>query len=672
MKSRLIRFLSSVMTVILIITAIPLTAGAAPSFNQLVNASTEIIMVNEGNYTTVVRDDVGAVSLGKICWHATNALNLLKEIVSLNPSQALSILGPDLYNEIVTRTSWEGRIVTSAEAAALSVLLGTSESVYVQDKTAWKYISEYVQHAIDLGITEPEAIVFFADFENQNGRTGAANYYYEVLGRFGKVNLATLYECSSKNSRRRRTYNFCATINWNDYSSSPSYEKDTVAPEISNVTVTDLTSEGYTVSCNASDNEGVIAICFAVYYRTDGEGTAKWYIQEGSDSAVFTMKISEFGNRSGDYCTYIYVFDNAGNYTYAQLNVITVPDAEPEIPPLSVTVTSSGDAELGGEIRWHAAAANGSGNYQYEFNLYRDNVLIARRDYLDYADYSVTIEKTGSYHVVVNVRDTENDTATTVTSNRIDIFTPITINSFVATVKEASIKQSVTFIIDAVGGEGDLQYSYTVYKDDEIVFSSEFSESYKFMYKINDYGIYHVTATVMDSRSQVVTVISDDVAVIRPLSAENISFSKDYAVAGLSVTCSADVLGGTGNYTCIFSIYCDGVLVMTSEQLETSEFTFTVNQAGSYTASIEVTDADSTVITAEGGLMQADEKAARGDANCDGRLTAADARHALRCSAGLDSQEEAVIYAADVNSDGRITAADARLILRAVAQLETL
>ena len=105
MKSRLIRILSSVMTVILLITATPLTVGAAPTFNQLVNASTEIIMVNEGNYTTVVRDDVGAVSLGKICWHATNALNLLKEIVSLNPSQALNILGASLYNEIVTGTS---------------------------------------------------------------------------------------------------------------------------------------------------------------------------------------------------------------------------------------------------------------------------------------------------------------------------------------------------------------------------------------------------------------------------------------------------------------------------------------------------------------------------------------------------------------------------------------
>ena len=111
---------------------------------------------------------------------------------------------------------------------------------------------------------------------------------------------------------------------------------------------------------------------------------------------------------------------------------------------------------------------------------------------------------------------------------------------------------------------------------------------------------------------------------------------------------------------------------MTSEQLDKSEFTFTVTSGGVYTAVIEVTDADSTVVSAQGGTLSADERAQKGDANCDGKVNASDARHALRCSAGLEKQEDALIYAADVNSDGKITAADARLILRAVARIETL
>ena len=114
------------MAIILIITAYPLTVSASPSFNQMVNAATEIIMSNEGNYTTVVRNDVGALSIGKICWHATNALNLLKDIVAMNPSQAVTILGASLYNEIVTSTYWESKIPTTEEANAISMLLALS------------------------------------------------------------------------------------------------------------------------------------------------------------------------------------------------------------------------------------------------------------------------------------------------------------------------------------------------------------------------------------------------------------------------------------------------------------------------------------------------------------------------------------------------------------------
>ena len=76
-----------------------------------------------------------------------------------------------------------------------------------------------------------------------------------------------------------------------------------------------------------------------------------------------------------------------------------------------------------------------------------------------------------------------------------------------------------------------------------------------------------------------------------------------------------------------------------------------------------------------------------GDVNCDGKVTAADARKALRVSAGLEElpfeqnfidlpDSIGIAYsanisavAADFNRSGDITAADARLILRAAAQM---
>ena len=62
-----------------------------------------------------------------------------------------------------------------------------------------------------------------------------------------------------------------------------------------------------------------------------------------------------------------------------------------------------------------------------------------------------------------------------------------------------------------------------------------------------------------------------------------------------------------------------------------------------------------------------------GDVNLDGKVTAADARLALRIAANLDPMpaEDSVQFKnADVNNDKKLTAQDARTILRVVARLQ--
>ena len=60
----------------------------------------------------------------------------------------------------------------------------------------------------------------------------------------------------------------------------------------------------------------------------------------------------------------------------------------------------------------------------------------------------------------------------------------------------------------------------------------------------------------------------------------------------------------------------------------------------------------------------------KGDVNGDGKVTADDARKALRASARLENLNEKEKSAADINGDGRVTADDARAILRKSAKLE--
>lgn len=61
-----------------------------------------------------------------------------------------------------------------------------------------------------------------------------------------------------------------------------------------------------------------------------------------------------------------------------------------------------------------------------------------------------------------------------------------------------------------------------------------------------------------------------------------------------------------------------------------------------------------------------------GDANLDGKVTAADAAEILRAVVKLTELSEEAAFYADVNQDGSVTAADASFILRAVVGLEQL
>ena len=59
-----------------------------------------------------------------------------------------------------------------------------------------------------------------------------------------------------------------------------------------------------------------------------------------------------------------------------------------------------------------------------------------------------------------------------------------------------------------------------------------------------------------------------------------------------------------------------------------------------------------------------------GDVNKDGKITAMDARLALRIAAKIDTPDEYQKVAANYNKDDKITAADARLILRKAARID--
>ena len=231
----------SVLLIISTLTACLMTNAfaIATTTDDIVNTASALICSKEGTYSSVVADDNGALSIGCLQWHATRALNLLKDIVKANPENAKKILGDALYNEITTATAWNTRILTTEEKTILTTFLSTDESKEMQDALLYSDVLSYVNHGKELGITSPAALVYFADVENQCGGGGSArvaNAANELAG--GAITLDILHQAALQDkaagrspARRNSVYNYCSLLGWEDSTTAEAYEVWNVTAE---------------------------------------------------------------------------------------------------------------------------------------------------------------------------------------------------------------------------------------------------------------------------------------------------------------------------------------------------------------------------------------------------------------------------------------------------------
>ncbi|MCD7774960.1 MAG: hypothetical protein LUH40_05215 [Clostridiales bacterium] len=76
-------------------------------------------------------------------------------------------------------------------------------------------------------------------------------------------------------------------------------------------------------------------------------------------------------------------------------------------------------------------------------------------------------------------------------------------------------------------------------------------------------------------------------------------------------------------------------------------------------------------VFAENGSLPDETLIKMGDMNEDGKITAADARSALRIAAKLDSSDDVELARIDADNNGKISTSDARLILRVAASIDS-
>lgn len=219
MKNFCKKMFAALLAVLFILPVIP---ASAYTIQDIVEAAVEIIISNEGVYNTVLANDNGALSIGKVGWHATRALDLLKMIIDKNPEKAKNILGTTLFDEIIASKNWNYRILTSSEKSVIQTLLGTDESIAVQDALCYKDIEGYITHGRSMGFTDGKVLVYFADLENQMGSGGVSRVARAAIADAGsadKVTLDILYNAAmndrtaqSTPTRRKKVYRYCAAL----------------------------------------------------------------------------------------------------------------------------------------------------------------------------------------------------------------------------------------------------------------------------------------------------------------------------------------------------------------------------------------------------------------------------------------------------------------------------
>ncbi len=152
-------------------------------------------------------------------------------------------------------------------------------------------------------------------------------------------------------------------------------------------------------------------------------------------------------------------------------------------------------------------------------------------------------------------------------------------------------------------------------------------------------------------------------------------FSYTFYVMGDKAYFSFTLSSNTAGINATCQLYKDGFIdtkvdseqkFSTDKKFLSGEFSIPVESDGEYYMRVRIVSGNDTVKKD----IYRSFNAPYGDVNGDGKITALDARLALRASAKLQILSEIHRAFCDINLDGKITAKDARIILRIAAKLQ--
>lgn len=223
------------------------------SNDDIVDLGINIICNNEGTYNSVVANDNGGLSIGKMQWHNGRALDLMRRIVNKNVQEATSVLGTSLVSEIKNQnTTWNGRKLTSDEVTKIKTLLGKTWVKPIQDEKAEEDMNRYVNQAMNYGLTDTASIIYYADCVHQWGEgqqfiINAAKATAKEGGGLDTLHKKVLNGSTSHKERRIRTYQALQSIAGSQVTPTGSFQ--TVQDTNSNLDKYTLSKTDYEELC---------------------------------------------------------------------------------------------------------------------------------------------------------------------------------------------------------------------------------------------------------------------------------------------------------------------------------------------------------------------------------------------------------------------------------------
>ncbi len=227
----------------------------------------------------------------------------------------LSMIGKSVSNTGSSSTKYQscldnpsGASVTNkATSASLSVTQkGSGDTFALRGWTVHSEGISSVRYKIDSGSYTNLTCSLRTDVQNAiTGYSDYANCGFDGTINYGKLSGGSHTITIQAVTKKSNTYTV-GTISLT--------VSDPISPTISNVTISNVTTSGYRVSCTVTDNAGIDRVEFPTWSAGSGQDDLIWHRGTVSgNTAYYDVKISEHGNAQDVYATHIYAYDISGN-----------------------------------------------------------------------------------------------------------------------------------------------------------------------------------------------------------------------------------------------------------------------------------------------------------------------------------------------------------------------